>query len=170
MKVKFDSVFDSILPGEFPTNTRANNINTKVISNDMKMKLVSLNKNKMVYGVVSVVKSVHNSVDSLRTISKTLIKFREFSCSTGYLFFFHVIWNYLHFYVPVPEWRSAVPEWSNMNYKEDNPQKKIIILDGTHTDKNALTIRGRRSSLFKNPSLGGTYTLGCRRPIRSGKV
>ena len=28
----------------------------------------------------------------------------------------------------------------------------------TYTDKSDLTIRGRRSSFFKNPSLGGTYT------------
>ena len=36
--------------------------------------------------------------------------------------------------------------------------KKIIILGGTYTDKIDLTIRGRRSFFFKNPSLGGTYT------------
>ena len=36
--------------------------------------------------------------------------------------------------------------------------KKNIILGGTYTDKNDLTIRGRPSSVFKNPSLGGTYT------------
>ena len=65
-------------------------------------------------------------------------------------------------------------KWSNMNYKEVNHQKKIIILGGIHTDKNDsssdLTIRCRRSSHFKNPSLGGTYTLGSRRPIRSRSV
>ena len=45
-----------------------------------------------------------------------------------------------------------------MNYKEVNHQKKIIILGGTYTDKNDMTIRGRRSFFFRNPSLGGTYT------------
>ena len=53
----------------------------------MKMKLVSLNKSKIVYEKVLVVKSVHDSEDSLRKVSEILIKFREFNCSTGYLVF-----------------------------------------------------------------------------------
>ena len=44
----------------------------------------------MVYEKVLVVKSVHNSEDSLRKVSEILIKFREFNCSTGYLDFFYV--------------------------------------------------------------------------------
>ena len=75
MKVKFDSVFDSILHGDFPTNTRANNINARVVSNDMKRKLVSLNKSKMVWEKVLVVKSVHNSEDSLRKVTEMQINF-----------------------------------------------------------------------------------------------
>ena len=63
----------------------------EVVSNDMKMELVSLNKSKRVYEKVLVVKSVHDSEDSLRKVSEILIKFREFNCSTGFLVFFYVI-------------------------------------------------------------------------------
>ena len=49
---------------------------------------------------------------------------------------------------------------------EGQSQKKTIILGETYNDNSDITIRGRGSTLFKNPSLGGTYTVGCRRPIR----
>ena len=45
------------------TNTRTNNINAEVVSNDMKK-------------------------NSLGKVSEILINFREFNCSTGYLVFF----------------------------------------------------------------------------------
>ena len=89
--MKLDSVFDAILHGEFPINTKAKNRNAEVISNHNKMKLVSVNKNKIINEKVLVLNSVHNSEDSLRKVSKILIKIREFNCSTGYLVFFYVI-------------------------------------------------------------------------------
>ena len=46
MKVQFDSVFDSILHGEFPNNIGASNIKTKLVSNKKKLPLVSLNQTK----------------------------------------------------------------------------------------------------------------------------
>ena len=55
--------------------TRANNI---------KLKLVSNNKNKFVYEKVLVVKSIHNSKDSLKKVCKLQIKFSEIDCLTGY--------------------------------------------------------------------------------------
>ena len=41
-------------------------------------------KNKSVYEKVSVVKSIHNSKDSLKQVCKFQINFFEFDCLTGY--------------------------------------------------------------------------------------
>ena len=41
-------------------------------------------KNKIVYEKVLIVKSIHNSKDSLKKVWKLQIKFSEFDCLTGY--------------------------------------------------------------------------------------
>ena len=44
----------------------------------------TIHKNKIVYEKVLVVKSIHNSKDSLKKVCKLQIKFFEFDCLTGY--------------------------------------------------------------------------------------
>ena len=41
-------------------------------------------ENKIVYEKVLVVKSIHNSKDSLKKVCRLQIKFSEFDCLTGY--------------------------------------------------------------------------------------
>ena len=41
-------------------------------------------KNIIVYEKVSVVKSIHNSEDSLKKVCKLHLKFSDFDCLTGY--------------------------------------------------------------------------------------
>ena len=68
---------------EFPNNIRANSIKTKLVSNKNEMSFTE-HKNKIIHEKVLVVKSIHNSQDSLKKVWKLQIKFREFDCSTGY--------------------------------------------------------------------------------------
>ena len=84
--------------GEFPNNIRANNIETKSVSNNKNEMRLSKHKNKIVYEKVLVVKSIHNSKDSLRKAWKLQMKFSEFDCLTGYsvlflLFEIHFIFS-----------------------------------------------------------------------------
>ena len=57
------------------------------------MKRVWLNTKKTVYKKVLVVKSIHNSKDSLKKVWKLQIKFGEFDYSTGYSVLFFLIFE-----------------------------------------------------------------------------
>ena len=70
--------------GEFPKNIRANNIKTKLVSNNKNETSFTKHENKIVYENVLLVKIIHNSKHSLEKVWKLQIKFCEFDCLTGY--------------------------------------------------------------------------------------